>query len=449
MKRQRKKRLVDIAELLNEAHACIKKSLEQDNINEAVQILVECQNTANAIVDDTEQVEKGGHIVANLFKAYSSLAVQLCKQLPEKRTGPQKVYKLLNKSYIEIINGLKYTVSEEKEVIFLPYKASMWDSLEPVWEKANADPCVNAVVIPIPYYEKNADGSFGEMHYEGKAFPDNIPIVDYNKYNFEDNHPDVIYIHNPYDDMNTVTSVHPFFYSRNLKKYTDKLIYIPYFVIEEFDITNKKALENRMHFAQVPAVIYADEIIVQSENIKQLYVESIVKITGENTRKIFEKKIKGTGSPKIEKIKSMRKEDVTIPKEWEKYLYKANGCLKKIVLYNNSISTLLRESDVIISKMMDVFRTFEAYKEDIAFLWRPHPLIEATIKSMRPHLWDSYLELVKYYKNNDIGIYDDTVDMNRALIIADIYYGDPSSLVTLCRAINLPVMIQNPRLQYN
>lgn len=62
---------------------------------------------------------------------------------------------------------------------------------------------------------------------------------------------------------------------------------------------------------------------------------------------------------------------------------------------------------------------------------------------MRPQLWEQYKALVEYYKKEDIGIYDDTVDMDRAIVIADAYYGDTADLVTLCKAINMPVMIQN------
>ena len=35
-----------------------------------------------------------------------------------------------------------------KEVVFLPYKASMWDSLESVWKAAEEDPdCVAYVFL--------------------------------------------------------------------------------------------------------------------------------------------------------------------------------------------------------------------------------------------------------------------------------------------------------------
>lgn len=97
----------------------------------------------------------------------------------------------------------------------------------------------------------------------------------------------------------------------------------------------------------------------------------------------------------------------------------------------------------MLSKMENVFKIFEQNRDKVALLWRPHPLIQATISSMRPQLWEEYRKLVERYKNANIGIYDDSADMDRALVLADAYYGDGSSLVTLCKAINMPIMIQN------
>ncbi len=444
MRKQLKKQLLELTALLAEAHDNIQENLEKKDLNTVLTVLKECQNTAIAIGSKIDEIEGEGTSAVKELEYYCELAYQIYEKILQgEDVNPRKLYKLLNKSYTNISNKIKYDIVEKKEIVFLPYMASMWDSLESVWKRASEDPKVEAIVIPIPYYDKNSDGTLGNVHYEGSQFPDYVPIIHFDDYNFKANHPDEIYIHNPYDDMNTVTSVHPFFYSRNLKQYTDKLIYIPYFVIEEFDVNNRKLLENRSHFAQVPAVLHADEVIVQSENIRRLYIESIVMLTGEDTRKQFEKKIKGTGSPKIEKIKSMSREEITIPEAWKRYLYRNNGTQKKVVLYNTSITTFLRESEQILIKIKEVFHVFNDCKDDIVLFWRPHPLIEQTIKTMRPQLWEQYKALVEYYKKEDIGIYDDTVDMDRAIVIADAYYGDTSSLVTLCKAINMPVMIQN------
>ena len=61
-----------------------------------------------------------------------------------------------------------------------------------------------------------------------------------------------------------------------------------------------------------------------------------------------------------------------------------------------------------------------------------YEIIKATIESMRPRLWEEYEKLVTEYRSASWGIYDESVDLNRAIALADAYYGDPSSLVHLC-----------------
>ena len=49
----------------------------------------------------------------------------------------------------------------------------------------------------------------------------------------------------------------------------------------------------------------------------------------------------------------------------------------------------------------------------------------------------------KQYIEEGWGIYDDTADMDRAIIISDAYYGDGSSIVQLYEKLEKPIMIQN------
>lgn len=98
------------------------------------------------------------------------------------------------------------TIKEEhfkKEMVFLPYKASMWDSLESVWRAAYADKdnCL-AYVIPIPYCDRNPDGSAKEWHCERDLFPKDVPVLDWQEVDLKHMHPDVIFFHYPYDNCN-------------------------------------------------------------------------------------------------------------------------------------------------------------------------------------------------------------------------------------------------------
>lgn len=447
MKKHQKKQIFELLALLDEAHSSIRKNLEKSNLSVAITLLEDCQNTAIAIGTSIDSIEGDGTSSVSSLEVYCEITYTIHEQLIDGESiNPLKVYKKLNKSYVDIVNKVKYDIPEIKEVVFLPYKASMWDSLESIWRKLDADPECEAKVIPIPYYDKNPDGSFKELHYEAADFPKYVPITHYNEYDLEKKHPDEIYIHNPYDECNIITSVHPFFYSGNIKKYTDKLIYVPYFVLEEVRLEDKRAISELAHFAQAPGVMNADLVIVQSENIRQFYIESMILLTGEKGRKTLEKKIVGLGSPKIEKILQMAEADIEIPDDWLNCIYRGNGIRKKVILYNTSISALLENSEKMLLKMRQVFWYFRTLKDDVTLLWRPHPLMKATISSMRPQLLGEYLTIVDEYLQEGWGIYDDSADVDRAIILADAYYGDKSSLVTLCKAVGMPIMIQDPQL---
>ena len=79
----------------------------------------------------------------------------------------------------------------------------------------------------------------------------------------------------------------------------------------------------------------------------------------------------------------------------------------------------------------------------MALLWRPHPLIQATIESMRPQLWEGYKEIRDRYVEEGWGIYDDSADVDRAVVLSDAYYGDGSSVVQLCRKQYKTVLFQD------
>lgn len=88
--------------------------------------------------------------------------------------------------------------------------------------------------MPIPYYYKKQDGTLYNMQYEKALFDDKINVIDYKQCDMNLHSPEVIFIQNPYDEWNMTMSVLLSFYSSNLKKYTEKLVYIPYFKVDEF-----------------------------------------------------------------------------------------------------------------------------------------------------------------------------------------------------------------------
>ena len=160
-------------------------------------------------------------------------------------------------------------------------------------------------------------------------------------------------------------------------------------------------------------------------------------------RRYWNKKIDGSGSPKFDKVRNTNKDNLEIPPAWSRIIEKPDGGRKKIIFYNTSITALLLYDDQMLEKMEDVFRFFYDNKSEMALLWRPHPLIMSTLSSMRPQLWNRYLRIMMRYLDMGWGIYDDTTDIDRAIVLSDAYYGDPSSVVQMYQTTGKPVMIQN------
>lgn len=433
---------------IEEAHARIKSNIEQHHIQQVLDLLGDCQDSAAAIGTFIENIEGKGHPTVCLLEEYCELVYQLYKELTAKNKehNAKKVCKLLRQQLIKVTNSFKRDIPTKIEAVFLPYKASMWDSLESVWRAANEDKMCDAYVVPIPYFNKYPDGSFHQMHYEGDQYPAYVPITKYDAFDFEKHRPDMIYIHNPYDGLNLITSVHPFFYSDHLKKFTEKLIYIPYFVLGEIKPEEEERIKGMHHFCTTQGVYNADKVIVQSEDMRQVYIKVLMRESGDHSpaaRKYWEDKILGLGSPKYDKVVCTKKEEVKIPESWLNLICRPDGSWKKIILYNTSIAGLLTHNDKMLAKMNYVFDVFRENQDEAVLLWRPHPLIESTLTSMRPQLWEAYKAIRDQYLTEGWGIYDNTADLDRAIAISDAYYGDGSSVVQLYQQTGKPVMIQN------
>lgn len=442
MRQARKREILNFIDGLHQAHGEIKGALEKCHLASVQTMLAECQEFAAELGNAIERTEGEDCITVSHVEEYCETLFRVFEYI-NTACDANKISKILKKQLLRIENSVKNDIPVRKEVVFFPYKASMWDSLESVYLAAKEDSDCDVYCVPIPYFDMDANHSFTTMHYEGDMYPEDIEITDWQTYNLEERKPDIIFIHNPYDEYNHVTSVHPRYYAKNLRQYTDNLVYIPYFILGEVDPENKEEVKKIEHFCTVPAVVYADKVFVQSKKMRQIYINVMTETMGEDTKEVWEKKISGLGSPKIDKVLGTKKEDLAIPEEWLKIIKKPDGNWKKIIFYNTSVSALLAYDEKMLCKMEAVFKIFMEHQDTVTLLWRPHPLIKATIGSMRPQLLEHFDRIEQEYKKAGWGIYDDTAELDRAIAISDAYFGDASSVVHLYRETGKPIMIQN------
>lgn len=426
MRKAQKQEVLEFINSLHQAHMEIKEALQQHNYDTVQNMLSECQEFAVTLGENIEKLEGEGHITVSHVEEYCEALFRVFKEITDGEVNENRIYKILKRQLLNVENSVKNDISAKMEIAFFPYKASMWDSLESVYLAAKEDPECDVYCVPIPYFDLNPDHSFGKMHYEGSEYPEVIEIIDWEKYNFEDRRPDVIYIHNPYDGCNLVTSVHPRYYSSNLKKYTDTLVYVPYYV------TSGGMMEAQ---SLLPAYLYVDYIVIQSLRLREHFDKSIP-----------DEKFLPFGSPKVDKVINKCKNPQQPPRAWIEKMTDKEGRRKRVIFYNTGISAMLNDTETFLKKMEYVFKCFIG-REDVCLLWRPHPLLETTFDSMRPEYRSVYDVLKKIFVENNLGIYDTTPDIEESVALSDAYIGDAgSSIISLFGVAGKPIFILNNRI---
>ncbi len=443
MRKTQKRKIEETLTLMGKVHEEIRHQMIESRKENVLQLLQDCQEGAIQVGNLIEQAEGEEAPSIRPIEAYCETCYRIYESAQQgEPQNPSGVYRLLQKGLAAMDSSVRQTVPVRLEIAFFCYKASMSDCLESIYFAAKEDPSCDAYFVPIPYYDRNPNGALGKMHYEGEeCYPDTYQLTDWREYDVEARRPDIIYIMNPYDGQNRVTSVHPAYYAERLRKLTDCLVYVPYY------ISAGKIGPGMTGGA--PGVRFSDLMFVQSEKLRDVCVEDSLRFNSAEgaTLKAAQEKIIPMGSPKMDKLVNSRKEDYPLPEEWEKLIIDSRKAGKKIVLYNLTILGALNakgnQGKVYLRKVKEVFEFFRN-SQDVLVWFRPHPLLLQTLQSMRPYLVREYEEIIQDYINEGYGIYDDTADLDRALMWVDACYGDSSSVVMLLEFLGKPVLIQNP-----
>ena len=310
MSRALRKQMFTMINLLEKANKALKVSLTSSRFNEVGirQLLSDCQETAVTMGNELEIIFGEGMPLVRKLEDYHESLYQMTLVLKH----PGKRYELL-KELAEQTRQAKKMLDEQipdrMEVVFFPYKASMWDSMDLIREASEQDEDCDAYVVPIPYYDRNQDGTFSGYHYEGDELPSHITVTHYENYNLQKHWPDTIFIQNPYDETDAAISVDPRFYSHTLKGVTDTLVYISDFLPDETPDGFSEAVDRAIKLCTAPGTLNADMVIVHSEKMKQVYIDILTQNFGESTRKDWEKKIFSIRSSEIEQLQNHKENE--------------------------------------------------------------------------------------------------------------------------------------------
>ena len=399
-----------LIETLEKLHSALNVYAENGKNDYRNKILTECQESMIKIDEIIENSEDQNISFVHDMEEYCENVYLLSQNYQCKNVWYRHLDNLLQ-SFQNVLCGI-ITLKVKIEIVFFPYKASMWDSLESIWMAAQKDPECVAYVVPIPYYERNGSGQFVAEKYEINQFPPYVPVIDYREYSVSKRQPDIAYIHNPYDQFNNVTSVPPDYYSSELKKYVEKLVYVPYFL--SF---------NAVSFAQreLPSYYRVDNIVVQSEKMIESFAPSIPK-----------EKFVTMGSPIVDRILYLDKNKPEIPEQWKSMLPNGKDFGgKTVVMYNTSLAIMMKERDNFLDKIENVIDEFSK-NDDIFVILRPHPLMHSTLQKMGDKYILRFLNIQKKFLERKIGVLDKTADVGIAVALCDAYVGEAvSSIVNM------------------
>ncbi|SDA41831.1 hypothetical protein SAMN02910275_00299 [Butyrivibrio sp. INlla18] len=316
-----------------------------------------------------------------------------------------------------------------KKIVFCPLSPNMWEGFQTLYEDIISDPDNKVWVIPVPTYRRDSDNNLSDCEYSLEGYPANVKITEVNNFSFETEQPDIIYVQNISDTETLGFTMHPFFHTTNLKRFTKNLTYIPYSCMKEPGCSNHEYLES-IRFMLVPSGFYnIDHAIVQSENMKS----TLMHLLAGQSKALFDEwnsKITWQSYPRIEILKRYNKKTVPHPKEWDSFLVHKTT----IHLLCTSVLDVLENNRNLFVKLKVTMKKYIDIKDQVLLIWRPHREMMTILKIMRPELVDEYEEILNYYKSNNIGILDESVTPTAAITFADKYIGDSCAVAVLFKS---------------
>lgn len=396
---------------------------EATSTDDIIDICSDLQQLAIDLGTYMETVKGEGYDIVALLE-------QFCEALYElTQAGSASSKKELKAKVFELFERVANKVRSRKEVLFLPFKGDYWNAFEGEYREAMADPDTDVYVVAIPYYYKDYMGRLHDMQFAPEKYPKDITLTHYDDYDYALRHPDIIYIQNPYDDQNIETSVPPFFYSDKLLDYTDRLVYIPWFRTNDFTKNDKLEYINMRYYCTMPGVVNADLVILQSETIRNTYIEKLCDFAGEETRKVWEEKLV-VRKYDNENEDSMGQEDTKGP-----------GTL----LYYPDFSCILKNGQQAIDKIRDVVKICKSAEDTWRFVFFKGRFIDDKLREINPELYDKYMELigeVSADKSFEV-ISEGESDYETLVKRCNAYYGDGGHLAHMFRNAGKPVKLQD------
>ena len=178
-------------------------------------------------------------------------------------------------------------------IIFLVSEVKHWKYMEKTYNRVVNDRGKDAdiYVMPLPYAYKNMWGEVLEWKYDGNRFPEGLQLVDYEEYELDKLHPDVIYFQDPYDEWNDVVELPTEYRCEELWTSCNELILVPVNQPASYPKEDERATKMLFNMVRYPGYIMADRICIEDVELRRNYLDVLLLYTGEATKNIWMNKL--------------------------------------------------------------------------------------------------------------------------------------------------------------
>lgn len=439
------------------ARTCNEQSNSEDEKHQS--LISQFQNMQQTAIDIGTFIEYIKGEGTQTVKKLEELCEQIyeCSVICDKTEIVLSKLEMLHDKTRQIKQFMQTEILNHKEVVFLIDKAEHWQAVKWYWKKLIENDDVDICIIPVPYYYKKYDGRCYASAFEfdeiEKCIKDDmrsiagktlqrIHIVEYTEFDIRQHHPDQIIITNPYDEWNQAITLPEEFYSRNIQKYTEKLVYIVPFLVEEFTKENYREYHNMQYYCTMPGVVRSDVVYVQSENMRNVYIEKLTEFAGEGTKDIWSQKI--AVAEKKENLKAPDGASDNMADSTSNSTDRIEKARKKIAFFVQ-VGLTIQYGDEMFKKLQSVIEIFRGSKEKVELIWIGDKEHDAFLKEYNQDLAEKYQAITREFMQEGWGTYLDRTDIEVSEIAAmcDAYYGSASHIALEFEVKKKPVMIMD------
>lgn len=327
-----------------------------------------------------------------------------------------------------------------QRVVFFCWKANLWAKLDPFY-RAEVAAGNEVFVIPVRFVRMTEERKISEPFMEMEGYPEDIVLTDYETFDYDEYRIDRIYTQNNYDDMNGAVRLADFFYTSNLQKYTDELIYVPWYELDEYGEDDERAAYVMKYSVFMPGTVVCDRMLVSAQWFKDRCVSELTKWAGEDTKEMWENKIE---------VASWDDSDSEENTEELSDMLSSNKC--KNLFYYIGTGQILANTKTMIEKMENNIEVFEASGDKIKVRLYIEAGMRDNIMKYAPKLLKDFDAVCGKYAEYDwceLILADKPVDVNDYHMMkeivdkSDAFYGDAGVILHFFERAKKPVMLQN------